>query len=128
MELFDSKKGLILIKVAVTGITRTEDAWFALDTGASTTVINRSLLQRVGYTGKDFTNSIFITTGSGKEKTSILPVRKIVALGQTRVKFKVLAFQLPPTTFVDGLLGLDFLRKRKINIDFISGKIQIESA
>lgn len=47
MEYFDSKKGLILIKVSVTGITRTEDAWFALDTGASTTVINRSLLERV---------------------------------------------------------------------------------
>jgi len=127
MEFFDSKKGLILIKVSVTGTTRTEDAWFALDTGASTTVINRSLLERIGYTGKDFSDYIFITTGSGKEKTSIMPVKKIVALGQTRVKFKVLAFELPPTTFVDGLLGLDFLRKKKITIDFLSGKIEIES-
>lgn len=57
-----------------------------------------------------------------------MPVRKIVALGQTQVKFKVLAFQLPPTTFVDGLLGLDFLRKKKITIDFITGKIEIESS
>jgi len=128
MEHFDAKKGLILVKVTITGFKRTEDAWFALDTGASTTVINRSLLQRIGYTGKDFSNSIYITTGSGKEKTAILPVKKIVALGQTRAKFKVLAFQLPPTTFVDGLLGLDFLRKKKVILDFISGKIQVESA
>ncbi|MEI7981443.1 MAG: retropepsin-like aspartic protease [Bacteroidota bacterium] len=125
MEFFDTKKGLILVKVTATGITRTEDAWFALDTGASTTVINRSLLQRIGYTGKDFSNSIFITTGSGKEKTAILPVKKIVALGQTRTKFRVLGFQLPPTTFIDGLLGLDFMRKRKITIDFISGRIEL---
>jgi len=89
-------------------------------------VINRSLLQRVGYSGKDFSNSIYITTVSGKEKTAILPVKKIVALDQTRIKFKILAFQLPPTTFIDGLIGLDFLRKRKISIDFISGIIELE--
>ena len=126
MDQFDSKRGLILVKVTVAGIKRTEDAWFALDTGATTTVINRSLLQRIGYSAKDFNNSIFITTGSGKEKTALLPVKKIVALGQTRLRFKVLAFQLPSTTFVDGLLGLDFLRKRKITLDFISGKIMLD--
>lgn len=115
-----------MIKVAITGPTRTEDAWFALDTGASTTVVNRSLLQRVGYSGKDFDNSIVITTVSGKEKTAILPVKRIAALGQTRVKFKVLAFQLPPTTFVDGLIGLDFLRRRKVTIDFIAGRIDLD--
>lgn len=111
--------------MAITGPTRTEDAWFALDTGATTTVVNRSLLQRVGYSGKDFSNSIVITTGSGKEKTAILPVKKIAALGQTRVKFKVLAFQLPATTFVDGLIGLDFLRRRKLIIDFVAGRIEL---
>lgn len=128
MEPFDAKQGLILVKVTVTGVKRTEDAWFALDTGATTTVINRSLLDRIGYTGTDFNSSIYITTGSGKEKTAILPVKKNTALGNTRLRFKVLAFQLPPTTFVDGLLGLDFLRKRKITLDFISGKIILDSA
>ena len=38
------------------------------------------------------------------------------------------AFQLPPTTFIDGLPGLDFMRKRKITIDFIEGRIQMDTA
>ena len=128
METFDAKKGLILVRVTVIGIKRTEDAWFALDTGATTSVINRSLLQRIGYTTNDFGTSLIITTGSGKEKTSVLPVKKIEALGQSRSKFTVLAFQLPSTTFVDGLLGLDFLRKCKITIDFVEGRIHLNSA
>jgi hypothetical protein len=40
------KTGFILIKVSVSGAKRTEDACFALDTGATTTVINRSLLEK----------------------------------------------------------------------------------
>ena len=37
----------------------------------------------------------------------------------------VLARDLPPTTSVEGLLGLDFLRGGVLTIDFIQGEITL---
>jgi predicted aspartyl protease len=126
MERFDSRQGLILVKVKITGKTRTEEAIFALDTGATKTVINSDLLHRIGYTEKDYSESLFITTGSGKEKTHILKVKEFEAFGMVKQNFKVLSHQLPITTFVEGLIGLDFLRKATLNIDFRKGTICLE--
>jgi predicted aspartyl protease len=58
MERLDSKKGLILIKVRIAGKVRTEDAVFALDTGATKTVINTDLLHRIGYSETDYSDSL----------------------------------------------------------------------
>ncbi|MEI6435989.1 MAG: retropepsin-like aspartic protease [Bacteroidota bacterium] len=126
MERFDSKKGLILIQVRITGKGRTEDAVFALDTGAAKTVINADLLHRIGYSENDYSESVYITTGSGKEKTHLVKVQAFEAFGKTKRNFQVLSYQLPVTTFVEGLLGLDFLRKTRITIDFLSGSISLE--
>ena len=48
------------------------------------------------------------------------------AFGKTKRNFQVLSHQLPVTTFVEGLLGLDFLRKARLTIDFHSGSICLE--
>ncbi len=126
MERFNSKKGLILIKVRIAGKVRTEDAFFALDTGATKTVINTDLLKRIGYSENDYSESLYSTTGSGKEKTHLVKIKSLEAFGRTKRNFQVLSHQLPITTFVEGLLGLDFLRKARIVIDFQSGSISFE--
>jgi predicted aspartyl protease len=126
MEHFDSNKGLILIKVRIAGKVRTEDAVFALDTGATKTVINTDLLHRIGYSERDYSDSLYITTGSGKEKTHLVKVKAFEAFGKTKRNFQVLSHQLPITTFIEGLLGLDFLRKARITIDFLAGSIYFE--
>jgi predicted aspartyl protease len=126
MEHFDSNKGLILIKVKITGKVRTEDAVFALDTGATKTVVNTDLLHRIGYSESDYSDSLYITTGNGKEKTHLARIKAFEAFGRTKRNFQVLSHQLPVTTFVEGLLGLDFLRKARITIDFNSGSIRFE--
>ena len=126
MEQFDKRQGLILIKVRVHGTVRTEEAIFALDTGATKTVINRDLLLRIGYGKGSYSESLIITTGSGKESTNIVKIKSIEAIGKTRQNFNVLAYQLPVTTFVEGLLGLDFLRNTRVIVDFLHGNIIVE--
>jgi predicted aspartyl protease len=122
---FEARKGLILVKVKITGKLRTEQTVFALDTGATKTVINLDLLKRIGYTVKDFRESLMITTGSGQEKSYLLNVRSIDGLGIIKRNFSILAFQLPVTTFVEGLLGLDFFRNRRLFINFRDGSIEV---
>jgi predicted aspartyl protease len=124
-EFFESRKGLILLKVKITGRIRSEEAIFALDTGATKTVINIDLLKRIGYTAKDFSNKIMITTGSGKANTHLMNVRLFEAFSLQKRNFSVLAYQLPVTTYVEGLLGLDFIRNRKLILDFVNGSIEL---
>jgi predicted aspartyl protease len=122
---FESRKELILVKVKITGKLRSEQTVFALDTGATKTLINLELLKRIGYTVNDFRESLMITTGSGQEKSYILHVRSIDGLSIVKRNFSVLAFQLPVTTFVEGLLGLDFFRERRLSISFRDGSIEV---
>ena len=67
-----------------------------------------------------------ITTGSGVEFVPRVNVEKILALGQERNDFSVLAHTLPPSASVDGLLGLDFLRGRRLTLNFRKGTISLE--
>jgi hypothetical protein len=50
---------------------------------------------------------------------------RIVALGQERASFPVLAHTLPPSAGIDGLLGLDYLRGQTLTVDFRSGTITL---
>jgi hypothetical protein len=49
----------------------------------------------------------------------------MIAMGQERTDFPVLAHTLPPSASVDGLLGLDFLRRQIVTIDFRRGIISL---
>jgi hypothetical protein len=59
---------------------------------------------------------------SFEAKTGLI-ILEIAALGQQHTDLPVLAHTLPPTSGVDGLLGLDFLRRCRIVIDFRRGQI-----
>ena len=62
-------------------------------------------------------------TGTMPEDTAI--VLKIVAVGHVRSGFSVLGHTLPPSTGVDGLLGLDFFRGQNLTIDFRTGQVTL---
>ena len=52
-------------------------------------------------------------------------ITRIKVLGQERTNFSILSHTLPPSSTIDGLLGLDFLRDQKIVIDFLKAKISL---
>jgi hypothetical protein len=51
---------------------------------------------------------------------------KITALGLERQNLSVLAHTLPPSSGVDGLLGLDFFAAKVLKIDFRLGHLELE--
>ena len=67
-----------------------------------------------------------IITGGGIISAPHLPVQSLHALGQARTDLGVTGFNLPKGSRVDGLLGLDFFRGLKLNIDFRSGLITLQ--
>jgi predicted aspartyl protease len=120
---FDPERGLVVVQAEVFGPSGSIVLRLALDTGATATMINAAPLTALGYDSSSAPERIQVTTGSGVEFAARLPVTRLRALGQERRGFPVLAHTLPPSASVDGLLGLDFLRGRIVEIDFQRGKV-----
>jgi predicted aspartyl protease len=98
----------------------------AVDTGATTTTVRTAVLVALGYDPSASTERIAMTTASGVEYVPRIKVDRMEALGEHREPFTVIGHTLPPTAMVDGLLGLDFIRGRRIAIDFRDGHITME--
>ncbi len=122
---FNPQRGLIVVQTELTGPSSNALLRLALDTGATATLINVGLLVAVGYDPALAPDRVQITTGSGIEFVPRIIVNSLKALGQERTNFPILGHTLPPSTSVDGLLGLDFMRGHKLTIDFRLGQIEL---
>lgn len=122
---FDAKRGLIVVTAHIVGPTGDARTQLALDTGATTTVIDPALLVSIGYDPASVQERVRFTTGSSVEYAHRLPLDRIQALGQDRSAFPVIAHSLPPSASVRGLLGLDFLRGLDLAVDFRKGEITL---
>ena len=120
---FNSERGLIVVPVELLGPSGSMVLRLALDTGATATMINVSLLATAGYDPALAPERVTVTTGSGVEYVPRLTVVRLNALGETRADFPVLAHTLPPSATIDGLLSLDFFRGHLLTIDFREGRI-----
>ena len=122
---FDPQQGLIFVSAELWGPNGSAVLRLALDTGATFTVVNIGMLVALGYDPALITDRIQVTTGSGVEFVPRVTLDRIMALGQKRTEFPVLGHTLPPSTGVDGLLGLDFFRGGDLTIDFHAGQVML---
>ena len=122
---FDPTHGLIVVPVRLYGPAADMIVRLALDTGATSTLINSEIIVLLGYDPVASPDRIQVTTGSGVEFCPRLNVRRIEALGRSLEDFLILSHTLPPTAQVDGLLGLDFFRGCHVSIDFRVGTITV---
>lgn len=97
----------------------------ALDTGATSTVVNHAPLVYAGYDPAASTERTEATMGGGVEYSAVVVVDLIEALGETRESMSFLAHTLPPSASIEGVLGLDFFRNRRPLIDFTTGEIEL---
>ncbi len=123
---FKADYGLVYVRVKVARADREIILNLALDTGASGTIVSAKKLLEVGYDLDIPEDEIYITTGSGLIFVSKIAIEKLTALGKEKSDFIVIAHDFPPTSTVDGVLGLDFLRKYVLKIDFKHGIIELK--
>ena len=97
----------------------------ALDTGATWTLVSWETTVLVGYDPASIQQRTAITTGSGIEYCPKLNLLRVEALGKSVSSLEVLCHTLPPTSRVDGLLGLNFLRQFNVSLNFKQGYITI---
>jgi predicted aspartyl protease len=122
---FNPKQGLIVITAQIWGPTGDTVVRLALDTGATSTLLNAAVLLTIRYDPALAPHRVRMTTGSGIEFVPRLMVQRIEALGRELTSFPLLCHTLPPSASIDGLLGLDFLRDRRLTIDFRTGQVTL---
>lgn len=123
---FDPTEGLIVVPTRLWGPAGDTVVRLALDTGATRTVVSWDVVVLVGYDPAATAERVQMTTGSGVEFVPRVFLEKIEALGQERRDFPVLCHTLPPSATVDGVLGLDFFRGRRLSIDLRTGVVTVE--
>jgi predicted aspartyl protease len=123
---FDPGQGLVVVRATIWGPLEITVARLALDTGATRSLLNKSILRVIGYDTTGMLARTQITTGSGVESTPLVVLSRIAALGKQKRKMAVICHTLPPTAGVDGLLGLDFMRGQTLSIDFRRGRVSLK--
>jgi predicted aspartyl protease len=122
---FKADYGLVYVRVKVSCNDKEVILNLALDTGASGTIISAKKLLEVGYDSDKPEDEIYITTGSGLIFVPKITIEKLTALGKEKTDFLVIAHDFPPTSSVDGVLGLDFLRENILTVNFKQGFIEL---
>jgi predicted aspartyl protease len=94
-----------------------------LDTGSAYTIISQEILESIGCSPAITKKRQRIITGSGYEIVPIVCVNRFHCFGKFLEDFEVLAHTLPFGTYVDGLLGMDFMSRFEVEIKICSGEI-----
>ena len=124
-QSFDFKQGLILVKAEVSGPTGKAVATLVLDTGATSTSLNASVLRSIGYDPAASIDFVPMVIGTTVERVPRLVLNRLSALGRHVLGPRVLAHDLPAEAVVDGLLGRDFFRGAKLTINFRGGVLDL---
>ncbi len=124
-QRFRPGEGLIVVRTEVVGPRGRALLRLALDTGATTSLINAGPLRGLGYDPSRSTDRVQVTTGSGVMPAQRVSLVRIRALGRARTRFRVVAHTLPSSAGVDGLLGLDFLQGCRLTLDFRRGRLSL---
>jgi hypothetical protein len=98
-----------------------DDISFALDTGASHTVIDLTQLLIAGFEVKNAVGTVEMETAKGVLEAYLFRLPSLTVLGITRKNVEICSYDFFSNhifTDFDGVLGLDFLEDKKICIDF----------
>ncbi|GCC11558.1 retroviral aspartyl protease [archaeon] len=123
---FDQEVPVIVVTPTLTGINgKRKKVDMALDTGATYTMIPWEFAEVLGYKPEISKNRVKLITASGVEKAPAITLASMNLLGKKIDNVKTIVHDLPEKSYVDGLLGLSFLRNFEINIDFKDGILEI---
>ncbi len=117
--------GLLFVRAAFTGPEGTKVLKLLLDTGSTFTILPWEILESAGYDPGGIKQRQRIVTGSGYEFAPVVSVKEFHCLGKSIENYVVLAHDLPAGAFVDGLLGMNFLRKFCYKINPKEGSIEL---
>lgn len=116
---------LLITRVAVGDKDGTRVVRLLVDTGSSYTILPFGLLEAIGCQPSLSKDKMRILTASGLIVAPTVIVRWLHSLGHRIPHFRVVTYSLPFGTFVEGLLGMDFLVRIGATIRAAEGVIEV---
>jgi len=112
-----AEAGLLIAYARLSGPKGSCLVRLALDTGATTTMIPPHAALGIGVNPARVMKRRETLTASGKELIPVIVVPKLQLFESTFRRVPVACHELPSESPVDGLLGLDLLRRLKAVLD-----------
>ncbi len=116
---------LLITKAALSGPAGTKVLNLLVDTGSTYTIAAVEAIEAIGCSPVDSREHVRIVTGSGYVVAPLVKIPRFECLGSKIHGFKIVAHTLPPESAVDGLLGMDFLRKCGAVINISAGTVEV---
>lgn len=107
---------LLMLKAFLEGPEGKAYPRLLLDTGSAYTIISQEILENIGCSPAITKKRQRIITGSGYEIVPVVCINRFHCFGKSLEDFEVLAHTLPFGTYVDGLLGMDFMSRFEVEI------------
>lgn len=123
---FDSGAAAIVLDVELRGDSQITTKRMALDTGATFITIPWEVAELLGYQPEVSKEKTTMITASGVESAPLITLKSVSVLGKSMRNVRALVHDLPQKSYVDGLLGLSFLRKFHLFIDFKKGYLELK--
>jgi len=121
----DTTEGIILCKARLANKTQSIFIKLAVDTGASLTMISIESALAIGIDPSKSMRQIEITTASGIVFVPVIKIPDFKCFGAELKNIEAVCHNLPPESCVEGLLGLNFLKRAKVIIDFSRNIIDV---
>jgi len=121
----DLKKPVIILDAIIKG-RFIETAKLALDTGASNVMIPWRIAKALGFNPEMSNEKTEVITASGTEFAPIIILDSVKVLGNEVKNVRAIVHNLPSKSYVDGLLGLSFLKNFNVKLNFREGFLEIE--
>ena len=115
--------------VSVRVNTRAEDALFLLDTGSSITILTPLFAKRLELAiPKDGRQLELIGIGGHKVRVPLVTVERLAVGAASVDNMGVVVYDaVPDARTVDGILGLDFLKRFRFTVDTPGKQLRLES-
>jgi predicted aspartyl protease len=123
---FERWQNLIIIQAAIEGERQVRTVRLLVDTGSTYTVVSWQRLQNLGYDPATSRERRQIFTVDSMIMVPRVRLRRFHCLGKIVENFLILCHTVPFISYVDGLLGTDFLRSFDIAIHVRRGYIEVE--
>ncbi|MBU2445459.1 MAG: retroviral-like aspartic protease family protein [Bacteroidetes bacterium] len=122
----DIQESVIPLKVRLEGEREVKKINMALDTGATYVMLPWEIAEVLGYEPELSKERINMITASGVEKVPLITLKVVDVLGKRAENIKAIVHDLPQESYVDGLLGLSFLKNFNVSLKFREGVLEIE--
>jgi clan AA aspartic protease (TIGR02281 family) len=125
MYLLKKNVNIIVLEAEIKGKSGTDSIKMALDTGATYVMIPWEFAEILGYAPEVSRKRIPMITASGIEKAPVITLDSITVLGKKAEDVPAVVHDLPQRSYVDGLLGLSYLRNFDTQLYFKKGILEI---